>query len=125
MGIKKALVSGITGQDGSWLADFLLAKGYKVYGTIRRHSTKESETTRINHLLGNIEVDYCDITDAASVGNLIMKVKPHEVYHLAAMSDVRISFRCFEIYTKCWSHGYSKLPLHVLQGLALERGKGR
>lgn len=92
MGIKKALVSGITGQDGSWLADFLLAKGYKVYGTIRRHSTKESETTRINHLLGNIEVDYCDITDAASVGNLIMKVKPHEVYHLAAMSDVRISF---------------------------------
>lgn len=89
---KTALITGISGQDGSYLAELLLEKGYDVYGTIRRNSIASQETTRINHILSDINVDYVDVTDALSVENIVKSVKPDETYHLASMSQVGISF---------------------------------
>lgn len=90
--MKTALITGITGQDGSYLAELLLGKGYFVHGVMRRVST--FNTARIDHLYKNKKFDthYGDITDAISIGNLIKKIKPDEVYNIAAMSQVRVSF---------------------------------
>ncbi len=87
---KKVLITGITGQDGSYLAEFLLKKGYRVYGMIRRSSTENYE--RISHLLDRIELVRGDLLDQLSLINLIKTVKPAEVYNLAAQSFVPISF---------------------------------
>ena len=92
---KKALITGITGQDGSYLADLLLKKGYEVHGIVRRSST--FNTQRIDHLkkhkdCGKLVLHYGDLGDAASINNVLMKVKPDEIYNLAAQSHVRISF---------------------------------
>ena len=88
----KALITGITGQDGSFLAELLLDKGYQVYGIQRRTSTITTE--RIDHLLetGKIETFYADLADANSLLNVINKIKPDEIYNLGSMSHVRISF---------------------------------
>jgi GDPmannose 4,6-dehydratase len=90
--MKKALLTGISGQDGSYLAEFLLEKGYQVYGIQRRTST--ITTTRIDHMLesGKIETYYGDLADANSIVRLLMKVKPDEVYNIGSQSHVRISF---------------------------------
>ena len=90
--IKKALITGITGQDGSYLAEFLLNKNYKIFGLYRRSSTNTFE--RINHLLCNdhLELIEGDITDATGVNRIIAKVKPDECYNLAAQSHVGTSF---------------------------------
>ena len=93
---KVALITGITGQDGSYLSEFLLSKGYEVHGTIRRHST--SCTQRIDHLIEDISIKdrfflhYGDLTDSCSLANLVKEVKPDEVYNLAAQSHVGVSF---------------------------------
>ncbi|MBI5079621.1 GDP-mannose 4,6-dehydratase [Candidatus Wolfebacteria bacterium] len=94
---KKALITGITGQDGSYLAEFLLKKGYEVHGIIRRSSS--FNVGRINHLLkypldkkAKIFLHYGDLTDTSSLNNIFMKVKPDEIYNLGAQSHVRISF---------------------------------
>jgi GDPmannose 4,6-dehydratase len=87
---KKALITGITGQDGSYLAEFLLAKGYEVHGVIRRSST--FGTQRIDHLLGSIDLHYGDVTDTAGMTRVMEMVDPDEVYNLAAQSHVRVSF---------------------------------
>lgn len=94
---KKALITGITGQDGSYLAEFLLHKGYKVHGIVRRASTFNTE--RISHLLkyphgkrNKITLHYGDLTDTISLNNIFIKVKPDEIYNLGAQSHVRISF---------------------------------
>lgn len=94
---KKALITGITGQDGSYLAEFLLAKGYEVHGIIRRAST--FNTGRINHIYvdphdpkARIFLHFGDLSDAEQINNLIHNIKPAEVYHLAAQSHVRVSF---------------------------------
>src|SRR6058998_3007227 len=94
---KKALITGITGQDGSYLAELLLAKGYKVHGLVRRSST--NNTTRIQHLLqdnsGNgapIELHYGDVIDGAALARLVEKLAPGELYNLAAQSHVGVSF---------------------------------
>ena len=90
--MKKALITGINGQDGSYLAELLLEKEYRVYGTIRRSSTKQSETSRINHIISDLELEYIDVTDSTAVTRIVSWIEPQEIYHLAAMSDVGISF---------------------------------
>ena len=89
---KVALITGITGQDGSYLAELLLSKGYDVHGTIRRSSTDYRE--RIAHLEGtpNFHLHYADLGDSMSIIQVMNKVKPTEVYNLAAQSHVQVSF---------------------------------
>ena len=87
---KKALITGITGQDGSYLAEFLLEKGYEVHGIRRRAST--SNTQRIDHLLEKIILHDGDLTDSSSLIGIIASVKPDEIYNLAAQSHVHVSF---------------------------------
>ena len=90
--MKKALITGITGQDGSYLAEFLLEKGYEVHGIIRRSSVEYRE--RIAHLEGREDfiLHYGDLTDSLSLVSLISKVRPDEIYNLAAQSHVQVSF---------------------------------
>ena len=90
--MKKALITGITGQDGSYLAEFLLAKGYEVHGILRRISV--SNTARIDHLIHNnaITLHNADLSDSMSVMRVISLVVPDEIYNLAAQSDVKVSF---------------------------------
>lgn len=92
MNMKKALITGITGQDGSYLAEFLLEKGYDVHGTIRRSSVDFRE--RIAHLEGtpHFHLHYADLGDSMSVLGVIGKVRPDEIYNLAAQSHVQVSF---------------------------------
>lgn len=90
--MKKALITGITGQDGSYLAELLLSKGYTVYGLARRNSITENENSRLEHLQDKITLYYGDMTDISSIHNAIVTSMPDEIYNLAAMSDVRISF---------------------------------
>lgn len=89
---RKALITGITGQDGSYLSEFLLAKGYEVHGTIRRSSTDFRE--RIAHLEGKpgFHLHYADMTDSMSVLKVLNKIRPDEIYNLAAQSHVQVSF---------------------------------
>ncbi|MBN2122390.1 GDP-mannose 4,6-dehydratase [Candidatus Micrarchaeota archaeon] len=95
--MKRALVSGITGQDGSYLAELLLSKGYEVHGIIRRAST--FNTGRIDHIFRDLHdpqaklfLHYGDFTDSTSISGILRKAEPDEVYHLAAQSHVRTSF---------------------------------
>ena len=91
---KVALITGINGQDGSYLAEFLLDKGYEVWGTIKRNSVAENQTSRLDEiypqLLGKLQ--YADLTDLSSLISVIQQSKPCEIYNLAAQSHVRISF---------------------------------
>lgn len=89
---KKALITGIAGQDGSYLAELLLEKGYEVHGMIPRRSTPETQTLRIEHIANDIHLDYGDVLDLASIYKFMSAVRPDEVYHLAAQSHVGISF---------------------------------
>src|SRR6202000_786323 len=94
---KRALITGITGQDGSYLAEFLLAKGYQVHGIKRR--TSLFNTARIDHLYQDPHVErqklvlhYGDLTDTSSLIRVLQQVQPDELYHLAAQSHVKVSF---------------------------------
>jgi len=89
---KKAFVTGISGQDGSYLAELLLEKDYDVYGIIRRNSTPENQHTRIDHLDGIINLEYGDMLDVSCLERLLGTIKPDEIYNIAAQSHVRISF---------------------------------
>ena len=92
----KAIITGITGQDGSYLAELLLSKGYEVHGTLRRSSS--INTNRINDLIskyedsGQLSLYYVDLLDPSSISNLVTKVRPNEIYNLAAQSHVAVSF---------------------------------
>ena len=90
--MKKALITGVTGQDGSFLAEFLLEKGYDVHGTIRRSSVDFRE--RIAHLEGHpqFHLHYADLSDSMSMLQVVQKVRPDEIYNLAAQSHVQVSF---------------------------------
>ena len=98
MANKVALITGISGQDGSYLAELLLEKGYKVVGLLRRQSVAENQTSRLNlskslsYGIDQIELVYADLLDEGSIFNIIQKYKPQEIYNLAAMSHVRISY---------------------------------
>ena len=89
---KKAFITGISGQDGSYLAELLLEKDYEVYGIIRRNSTPEHQESRIDHLIGNgVETEYGDLLDVSSLERMIRTIQPDEIYNIAAQSHVRIS----------------------------------
>jgi GDPmannose 4,6-dehydratase len=90
--MKKALITGINGQDGSYLSEFLLNKNYEVYGTLKRNSVAENQTARLDSVYNKLTLHYADLTDLSSLISIIQKVKPDEIYNLAAQSHVRISF---------------------------------
>jgi GDPmannose 4,6-dehydratase len=110
---KKALITGITGQDGSYLAEFLLAKGYEVHGIIRRAST--FNTSRLDHIYADphqkpaLRLHYGDLSDASALAKLIDKITPDEVYNLAAQSHVRVSFDSPEYTTDITATGTVRL----------------
>jgi len=88
--MKVALITGITGQDGSYLAELLLEKGYEVHGIVRRSSL--INTHRIDHIYGDLHLHYGDLTDATNIISVIKKVEPDEIYNLGAQSHVKVSF---------------------------------
>ncbi len=89
---KKAFITGINGQDGSYLSEYLLEKDYKVYGIVRRNSIAEHQESRIDHLIGNgVETEYGDLLDVSSLERMIRTIQPDEIYNIAAQSHVRIS----------------------------------
>tara|TARA_B100000927_G_C16469316_1_gene470915 strand:+ start:2202 stop:3179 length:978 start_codon:yes stop_codon:yes gene_type:complete len=90
--MKKALITGINGQDGSYLAEFLLSKGYEVWGTVKRNSISETQSVRIDHIFNKLNLEYADLTDMASLVRVLNKIQPDEIYNLAAQSHVRVSF---------------------------------
>lgn len=89
---KVALITGINGQDGSYLAEYLLSLGYDVHGILKRNSVAENQTARLDSIFGLIHLHYADLTDVTSLYRVINKVEPDEIYNLAAQSHVRISF---------------------------------
>ena len=113
--MKKALITGVTGQDGSFLSEFLLGKGYEVHGTIRRSSVDFRE--RIAHLEGdpNFHLHYADLGDSLSLMQVIGKVRPDEIYNLAAQSHVQVSFDSPEFTTNVDATGV----LRVLEAVRL------
>ncbi len=90
MSRRKAFITGITGQDGSYLAELLLEKDYEVYGMIRRSSS--FNTARIDHIFGDVELVFGDLSDGSSMNQLMRTIRPDEVYNLGAQSHVRVSF---------------------------------
>ena len=89
---KIALITGINGQDGSYLTEFLLKKGYEVWGTVKRNSIAENQTSRLGDSYSKIKLEYADLTDLSSLIRVISLCQPDEIYNLAAQSHVRISF---------------------------------
>jgi GDPmannose 4,6-dehydratase len=92
--MKKAFITGINGQDGSYLAEYLLELGYEVHGMVRRNSTAENQSARLNkaYRAGNLHTHYGDLTDQGSIERLLSEIRPDEIYNIAAQSHVRISF---------------------------------
>ena len=90
--MKKAFITGIAGQDGSYLAEYLLSLGYEVHGIVRRNSTPEHQSSRLDENLENCHTYYGDLLDTSSLNKLLKKIQPDEIYNLAAQSHVRISF---------------------------------
>jgi len=117
--MKKTLITGITGQDGSYLTELLLEKGYEVHGIIRRHSTPC--TKRIDHLLSDAQYDgqlflhYGDLTDSSNAHRLIQEIQPDEVYNLAAQSHVAVSFEVPEYTAEATGVGTIRLLETVRQ----------
>ena len=103
----KALITGITGQDGSYLAELLLSKGYEVHGVIRRSSS--FSTGRIDHLYGRLQLHYGDMSDGVALSRLVRSVSPDEIYNLAAQSHVRVSFDQAEYTAQATGVGTLKL----------------
>jgi GDPmannose 4,6-dehydratase len=112
--MKKALITGVTGQDGSYLSEFLLKKGYKVFGVIKRSSVFTTE--RVEHLNSNknFKTMYGDITDSSNLNRLITSIKPDEVYNLAAQSHVGVSFEVPEYTAEATGVG----TLRLLEAIA-------
>ena len=113
---KTALITGITGQDGSYLAELLIEKGYEVHGIIRR--TSVPNISRIEKLLNsgnNLELHYGDLSDSFSISGIIGKTKPHEIYNLGAQSDVGISFDQPEYTAEIDALG----PLRILEAIRI------
>ena len=90
--MKRALITGINGQDGSYLAELLLERGYEVHGILKRNSVAENQTARLDDIFKDLKLEYADMLDMASLIRVLQLVKPDEIYNLAAQSHVRISF---------------------------------
>ena len=125
--VKKALITGITGQDGSYLAELLLKKGYEVYGIIRRSSSFNTE--RIDHIFQDpheknvrLKLIYGDLTDSSSLHTIISKILPDEVYNLASQSHVRVSFDVPEYTVDVTALGVMRL-LEVIRSVQENTGK--
>lgn len=118
--MKKALITGVTGQDGSYLAELLLEKEYEVHGIVRRASTEKKE--RIDHLEGNpnFHLHYGDLTDSLSLVKIISKVEPDEIYNLAAQSHVAVSFEVPEYTADATGTGVIRL-LEAIRICGLEK----
>ena len=112
---KTALITGITGQDGSYLAELLLEKGYNVHGVIRRSSS--INTDRIDHIYDSIHLHYGDLTDSSNMIRLIQDTEPHEIYNLGAQSHVKVSFEMPEYTAQVDAIG----TLRVLEAVRLLR----
>lgn len=119
--MKTALITGINGQDGSYLAELLLEKGYRVWGTIRRNSSPEYNTTRVDHIFANVNLVYADLTDMSSLISVLQKAQPDEIYNLAAQSHVRVSFDA-PIYT---AEATGVGTLNLLEAIRLTCPKAR
>ena len=130
--MKKALITGITGQDGSYLAELLLEKGYEVHGIVRRNSYDEYGNN-IKHLQDKIHIHYSDLIDMISLRSIFEKVMPDEVYNLAAQSQVLVSFNCPEYTSNVNAFGAMRLlecirsvkeinPNHKIKFYVLSRG---
>lgn len=123
--MKKAIISGITGQDGSYLAELLLAKGYEVHGLVRRSSS--ANTNRIDHLLSNpdtskmLKLHFSDVTDSSNIIRLVHDIQPDEIYNLAAQSHVQVSWDCPEYTADCVSLG----TLRFLEAIRLNQLKDK
>jgi len=116
--MKVALITGITGQDGSYLAELLLEKGYKVHGIVRRASL--INTHRIDHIYEKIKLHYGDLTDSASLINVIQQVQPDEIYNLGAQSHVKVSFEIPEYTGQVDAMGTLRI-LEAVRILGLEK----
>ena len=115
---KVALITGITGQDGSYLAELLLEKGYEVHGIVRRASL--INTHRIDHIYDDIKLHYGDLTDAFSLISIIQKVKPQEIYNLGAQSHVKVSFEIPEYTAQVDALGTLRV-LEAVRSLGMEK----
>lgn len=116
---KKAIITGITGQDGSYLAELLLEKGYEVHGLIRRSSTG-ANTKNIENIKNHIKFHYSDMTDCANIRHIISSVKPDEVYNLAAQSHVSVSFETPTFTGEVNGIGVTKI-LEAIKNLSSEK----
>ena len=108
---RKAFITGISGQDGSYLTEHLLDLGYEVHGIVRRNSVPEHQESRIDHLAKDIKVYYGDVLDVVGLKRIIEKIAPDEIYNLAAQSHVRISFEIPDFTTEVNALG----PLRILE----------
>ncbi len=117
--MKRAFITGITGQDGSYLCELLLEKGYEVHGLVRRSSMLNR--TRIDHLHGDprLHLHYGDLTDGVSLVNLVRDIEPHEVYNLGAMSHVKVSFEMPDYTTSTNAVGTLRL-LEAIRAAGLD-----
>ncbi|CAL1157096.1 unnamed protein product [Cladocopium goreaui] len=115
---KTALITGITGQDGSYLAEFLLEKGYEVHGILRRSSS--FNTSRIDHIFDKVNLHYGDLVDSSNLASIMAKVKPDEVYNLAAQSHVKVSFEEPEYTAQADGVGTLRL-LEAIRTVGLEK----
>jgi len=93
MNAKKAVITGISGQDGAYLSEYLLSKGYEIFGITRSYSSNTTVKLKKLNIEKQLNIEECDLTDYASVLNLLLKIKPDEIYNLAAQSSVGISFQ--------------------------------
>lgn len=110
---RKALITGITGQDGYYLSKLLLEKDYDVYGLVRRHNRVEHELGTVQSLASDLKFEYGDVTDASSIESVIHRIQPHEVYNLAAQSHVKVSFDT-PVYT---SQVNALGPVYVMEAM--------
>lgn len=116
---KVAFITGITGQDGSFLAELLLEKGYEVHGMVRRASTFNTE--RIEHIFGKLKLHYGDITDSSNINHLLGLIKPDEIYNLSAQSHVMVSFEVPEYTAQVDALG----TLRILDAMRLHCPKAK
>ena len=120
--MKKALITGINGQDGSYLAELLLEKGYEVWGILKRNSVAENQTARFtDKIYKQLNLEYADMLDMSSLIRVLDKCKPDEIYNLAAQSHVRISFD-MPIYT---THSIATGTLNLLEAIRIICPKSR
>jgi len=103
--MKKAFITGVNGQDGSYLAEHLISLGYEVHGMVRRNSMAENQDSRVSHLSNDLITHYGDLLDESSINRILTKVMPDEIYNIAGQSHVRVSFDIPEFTVKTNSLG--------------------